>query len=479
MTASSLKRPSPHQRSSPSRGTQPMVEPFELAFFGGTGTVTGSKYLISYRNKKVLVDCGLFQGFKLLRLRNWAPPPFDARKIDAVVLTHAHIDHSGYLPLLAKNGFRGPVYCSRATEELCRILLPDAGHLQEEEANYVNRHAFSKHKPAQPLYTVEDAKYVLTLLRAVDFGQMLPVTEGMSVRFDHNGHILGSSALTFDIDDRKLVFSGDLGRPDDAIMRAPATLTEADYIVVESTYGNRLHEKIDPADALCAVVDRTLRRSGVVVIPAFAVGRAQSIICHLHRLQKAKRIANVPIYLNSPMAVDATRLFARHQDEHKLSHDEYQELFRSVKIVNTPEDSRRLNTLDGPMVIVSASGMATGGRVLHHIQRFAPDSKNTILFAGFQAAGTRGAKMVEGATEIKMFGSYVPIRAEVANLASLSSHGDYNEILGWLKGFQKAPKMAFVTHGEPAAADAMRIRISETLGWPCEVPDYLQHVTLS
>ncbi len=450
-----------------------------LAFFGGTGTVTGSKYLITYRGKKVLVDCGLFQGFKQLRLRNWAPPPFDAREIDAVVLTHAHIDHSGYLPLLVKNGFRGKVYCSRGTAELCRILLPDSGHLQEEEANYANRHTFSKHKPALPLYTVEDAKFALTLLCPIDFAESHTVANDISVRLEHNGHILGSSSLTFDIGGRKLVFSGDLGRSNDAVMRPPVVLTGADYLVVESTYGDRLHEKIDPADALCAVVDRTLRRNGVVVIPAFAVGRAQSIIYHLHQLQKSLRIANVPIYLNSPMSVDATRLFAHHQDEHHLSHDDYQALFRSVKIVNTPEDSRHLNTLDGPMVIVSASGMATGGRVLHHIERFAPEAKNTILFAGFQAGGTRGARMVAGEKEIKIFGRHIPIRAEVANLDGLSSHADYAEILDWLKGFQRPPIMTFVTHGEPAAADAMRMHISETLQWPCAVPDYLDTVTLA
>ncbi len=460
------------------RATEKQPGSIQLSFFGATGTVTGSKYLINSHNKKILVDCGLFQGYKQLRLRNWAALPFDARQLDAVVLTHAHIDHSGYLPLLVKNGFRGPVYCSHGTAELCQILLPDSGHLQEEEAKYANRYSYSKHKPALPLYTVADAKFALTLLQPTGFGETTSIAAPISVCLYPNGHILGSSSLTFDIDGGKIVFSGDLGRSHDTIMRPPVLLSEADYLVVESTYGNRLHEKADPADALCTIVDRTLRRQGVVVIPAFAVGRAQTIITHLHRLRKAGRIPDVPIYLNSPMAVDATRLFASHQDEHRLSRDEYQELFQAVKIVNTAEDSRRLNTLDTPMVIVSASGMATGGRVLHHIERFATDAKNTILFAGFQAAGTRGAKMTEGATEIKIFGTYVPIRAEVANISSLSSHADYAEILDWLKAFQRAPKMTFVTHGEPAAADAMRIHIQEALQWTCAVPEYLETAAL-
>ncbi len=450
----------------------------KLGFFGGTGTVTGSKYLIRTRQTKVLVDCGMFQGFKQLRLRNWAPPPFKVSQISAVVLTHAHIDHSGYLPLLVKNGYRGPVYCSLGTAELCQIMLPDAGHLQEEEAKYADRHAFSKHKPALPLYTVEDANQALKLLRPLPFGKTHTIADDISVRLDRNGHIIGSAALTFNVEGRKLVFSGDLGRPNDNMMRAPQLLTEADYLVVESTYGNRLHAKVDAADAICEIIDRTLRRKGVVVIPAFAVGRAQSILHHVYQLRKAGRIPDVPIYLNSPMSVDATRLFARHQDEHKLSRAEYEELCHAVTIVNTADNSRHLNTLDKPMVIVSASGMATGGRVLHHIVRFAPDPKNTILFAGFQAAGTRGAKMVEGATEIKIFGDYVPIRAEVASLDCLSSHADYLELLAWLKGFRQPPKMTFITHGEPSAADALRLHIEEKLHWPCHVPDYMETVTL-
>lgn len=449
-----------------------------LSFFGAAGTVTGSKYLLTVKGKRILIDCGLFQGFKQLRLRNWTPFPFDVRRLDAVVLTHAHIDHSGALPLLAKQGYSGPVYCTEATRELCEIMLPDAAHLQEEEANYANRHAFSKHSPALPLYTADDANRSLALLKPVAFDEPLILAGGLSVQWCRAGHILGSASLSFDIDGRKLVFSGDLGRPDDAVMKPPTPLTVADWLVVESTYGNRKHSDIDPVEAIFKILDATIKRGGVLVIPAFAVGRAQSILYYLYCLQRAGRIPQVPIYLNSPMAVDATYLFKRHGDEHHLSPDDYQGMCQMVRIINTPEESRRLNTLHGPMVIVSASGMATGGRVLHHIKQFGPDKMNTILFAGFQAAGTRGAKLVEGATEIKMFGEYVPIRAEVANLDCLSSHADYSEIIDWLRRVKIEPVQIYITHGEPTAADTMRIHLQESLGWRARVPDYLETVEL-
>jgi len=449
-----------------------------LSFFGAAGTVTGSKYLLKAKNKRILIDCGLFQGFKQLRLRNWAPFPFDVRKLDAVVLTHAHIDHSGALPLLAKQGYSGPVYCTEATRELCEIMLPDAAHLQEEEANYANRHAFSKHSPALPLYTAEDANRSLALLKPVAFDDPLFLAGGLSVQWCRAGHILGSASLSFDIDGRKLVFSGDLGRPNDAVMKPPTPPAVADWLVVESTYGNRKHSDIDPVEAIFKILDATIKRGGVLVIPAFAVGRAQSILYYLYCLHRAGRIPPVPIYLNSPMAVDATHLFMRHGDEHHLSQADYQGMCKMVRIINTTEESRRLNTLSGPMVIVSASGMATGGRVLHHIKQFGPDKINTILFAGFQAAGTRGAKLVEGATEIKMFGEYVPIRAEVANLDCLSSHADYSEIIDWLRRVKIEPVQIYITHGEPTAADTMRIHLEESLGWRARVPDYLETVEL-
>jgi metallo-beta-lactamase family protein len=441
-----------------------------LAFHGGAGTVTGSKYLLTANGKRILIDCGLFQGLKQLRLRNWAPLPFDVHSVDAVVLTHAHIDHSGCLPLLSRAGYRGPVYCTAATRELAGILLPDAAHLQEEDANFANRHGFSKHSPALPLYTLEDAKAALRLLKPVEFDRALQLAPELSVQWHRAGHILGSAWLSFQIGDARLLFSGDLGRPQDAIMKPPASVVDADWMVVESTYGDRRHDAIDPAEAMLQAIGPTLSRGGVVVIPAFAVGRAQTVLYYLYQLLQSRKLAKVPIYLNSPMAADATRLFQAHRDEHRLAREVYAAMCHMVRVVNTPEESRHLNTLSGPMIIVSASGMATGGRVLHHIRQFGPDEKNTILFVGFQAAGTRGARMLEGVTEVKMFGEYVPIRARVAALDCLSSDGDYHEIVDWLRGARKPPQRCFITHGEPGAADAMRLQIQEALHWAAEVP---------
>ena len=449
-----------------------------LSFYGATGTVTGSKYLLEANGRRILIDCGMFQGYKVARLRNWAPLPFDVSTLDAVVLTHAHIDHSGALPLLSKEGYRGPIYSSAATHELCQILLPDAAHLQEEEARFANRYEFSKHKPALPLYTLADAKRVLRQFKPVNFGEPLDLGDDLSVTWHRAGHILGAAWLSISISGRTLVFSGDLGRPTEAVMKAPEPITQADWLVVESTYGNRLHETVDPLEAMADIVGRTMARGGVLVIPSFAVGRAQTILYYLYQLQRAGRIPKVPVYLNSPMAANVTKLFERHRNEHNLDEAVYRRICRMAKVVKTADDSKHLNTLHGPMIIVSASGMATGGRVLHHIRQFGPDSKNTILFVGFQAAGTRGAKLLEGISEIKMFGEYVPIHAEIAGLDSLSSHADYGEILDWLKGVKTPPKQVFVTHGEPMAADAMRIHIEETLKWPSRVPDYCDTITL-
>ncbi len=445
----------------------------ELTFLGATGTVTGSKYLLGGAGRPVLVDCGLFQGLKALRLRNWQPLPVPPSSIGAVVLTHAHIDHSGYLPLLVKHGFRGHVYCTRATFELCKILLPDSGHLQEEQARFANERGFSRHKPALPLYTVGDAVQALKHFTPMDYATPRSLEGGVSFRFLPAGHILGAAIVVAEAGGRKVVFSGDLGRSADPVMRPPTQVAEADYVVVESTYGNRRHADRDPEQELEDHLTRAIERKGVVVIPAFAVGRAQMLLHFLARIRARGRLEGVPVYLNSPMAVDATRIFQQFRTEHRLTEEECRAACTVAKMVNTPEESRALNTRGGPMIIVSASGMATGGRVLHHLAAFAPEPRNLILFAGFQAAGTRGAALVAGAESVKIHGEYVPVRAEVCNLDSLSAHADYTELLGWLGGFARPPKRTFITHGEPAAADELRRRISETLGWPCVVPEYL------
>lgn len=451
----------------------------QLQFLGATGTVTGSKYLLRHQGAALLVDCGLFQGFKQLRLRNWAPLPVPAADIDAIVLTHAHIDHSGYVPLLARQGFKGKVYCSEATYELCRILLPDSGHLQEEEAEYANRRGYSKHEPALPLYTREDAERCLKQFAPRPFGTAWSPVPGLQARMDPSGHMLGSAFVKIDNGRRSILFSGDIGRPNDLVLAAPARVPGADYAVVESTYGDRQHEASDPLTKLGEVVNRTAARGGVVVIPAFAVGRAQNLLYCIHLLKERGVIHHLPVYLDSPMATDATRIYHAHQSEHRLSPAQCEAMCHAATIVNKPDDSRALSARRGPMVIISASGMATGGRVVHHLKAFAPDRRNTILFAGYQAGGTRGAAILQGAASVRIHGEEVPIRAEVAALDGLSAHADAGEIVQWLRGFDTPPRQTFVTQGEPAAADAMRSRIEHELGWPCRVADYLETVELS
>ena len=447
----------------------------KIRFLGATGTVTGSKYLVTAGDARVLVDCGLFQGYKQLRLRNWAAPPVEPASIAAVILTHAHIDHSGYLPLFVKRGFRGPVYCSEATADLCRILLPDSAWLQEEQAEHANRYGWSKHAPALPLYTRADAQVALARLAPVPLDREWECAPGIHATQRRAGHILGASMVAMRSDDASCLFSGDLGRPDDPIMHPPADAGGADALVLESTYGNRAHPVLDTGAQIASIVSRTAARGGVVIVPAFAVGRAQALLLHLHRLKAAGAIAPaLPIYVDSPMATDVTSVYVRHRDEHRLDERECRALSQVARFVATPDESRALDQSSWPMVILAGSGMATGGRVLHHLKRFAPDPRNTILFTGFQAGGTRGDAMVRGADEVKIHGAYVPVRAEVRNLETLSAHADAAEILDWLARWRKPPRRVYLTHGEPDAADALRRRIAERFGWDCAVPDYLE-----
>jgi metallo-beta-lactamase family protein len=450
-----------------------------LRFLGATDTVTGSKYLLDHGDSSVLVDCGLFQGYKPLRLRNWEPLPVKPSSIGAVVLTHAHIDHSGYLPLLARQGFRGKVYCSEATFDLCRILLPDSGYLQEEEAAFANKHRLSKHPTALPLYTREDAERCLTLFRPVPYSTSGEVVPGLRATLSRSGHMAGSSFVHLNDGARTLLFSGDIGRPNDPVLKPPAAMEGADYLVVESTYGDREHPQSDPLQKLGEVINRTAGRGGVVVIPAFAVGRAQSLLYCIHRLKAEGIIEDIPVYLNSPMASSAMDVYWKHPDELKLTPADREAVAQSARIVQSPEESERLNGKHGPMVIIAASGMATGGRVVHHIKAFAPDARNTILFAGYQAGGTRGATIAGGASTVRIHGLDIPIRAEVAMLDDLSAHADANEILGWLRQFKIQPGTTFITHGEPAAADGLRQRIERDLGWSCRLPYYLESVDLA
>lgn len=449
-----------------------------ITFLGATGTVTGSKYLVEIGDRRILIDCGLFQGLKQLRLRNREPLPFDPGSIDAVVLTHAHLDHTGYLPLLVSSGYKGPVYCTAATRDLCEILLADSGHLQEEEAEYANRHGYSKHRPALPLYTEREAIKSLRQFEAVDFNAEVDLGEGISFTMFPAGHLLGAAMVLLRGPEGTILFSGDLGRMNDPLLPAPTPVRQADFLVVESTYGNREHPATDPLDELETIVNATARRGGVVLIPSFAVGRAQHLLYLLHQLRQKQRIPDLPIFLDSPMAGRATQIYLAAAEGMRLAPGELQAALRSVEAVETPEESKQVDGMSQPRIVISASGMATGGRVLHHLKAMAGNPRNTILFAGYQAAGTRGAAMVGGARSVKIHGSYFPIRAQVAQLENLSAHADANEILQWLQGFETPVSRTFITHGEPVAADALRLRIEEELNWNCRVPEYREAVTL-
>ncbi len=451
----------------------------KITFLGGVGTVTGSKYLLESDHSRIMVDCGLFQGFKHLRQRNWAALPIAPDSIDTVILTHAHLDHSGYLPLLIRNGFRGRIHATELTYELCRILLPDSGFLQEKDAEFANRHRFSKHHPALPLYTKLDAERSLERFAPIAFNKTLSLQGGLTVNFHPAGHILGASIVEINVDGRTIIFSGDLGRPNSATMVDPTIIRRADFLLVESTYGNRIHERRDPEDALADVINRTAARGGTVVIPSFAVGRAQTLLYHIACLKRSNRIPDLPVFLDSPMAIDVSEIFCEYRPVHRLSEHDCRAACGVARYVHEAEESKALDADPVPKVIISASGMATGGRVLHHIKRYAPDERSMILFAGFQAGGTRGAAMTAGADKIKIHGEYIPVRAEVSNLHMLSAHADADEIMGWLRHFERPPKTTFVTHGEPDASDALRHRIEEELGWNCIVPDYRDEVELA
>ncbi|UVL01162.1 MBL fold metallo-hydrolase RNA specificity domain-containing protein [Pseudomonas sp. B21-048] len=450
----------------------------QMTFLGAAGTVTGSKYLLEHRDQHVLIDCGLFQGYKQLRLHNWDPFQLPVRDLEAIVLTHAHLDHSGYLPVLVRNGYRGPVYATPATCELVKVLLRDSGRLQEEEAEFANRHGFSKHSPALPLYTEQDAERALKLLRPVQLHHRVDIVPGMSILLRGAGHILGAATVEVVADGVTLVFSGDLGRPNDPLMFAPETIEQADYLLVESTYGDRRHPDESPEDQLAEVITRTALRHGITLVPSFAVGRAQLLMYHLYRLQQKHAIPDLPIYLNSPMATDVTRLYQRFRSEHRLSLEECEGMCHVTRFVRSTRDSIDLDQRRTPAVIIAASGMATGGRVLHHLKALAPNPINTLLVPGFQAGGTRGAQIIAGAPSVRIHGKDVPIRAEVVPMQTLSAHADADEIMAWLRGFKQPPKHTYVVHGEPNASDVLRRRISLELGWSVSVPEYRDSVEL-
>lgn len=426
----------------------------------------------------VLVDCGLFQGFKQLRLRNRQPLPIDPSELDVVLLTHAHIDHSGYIPRLCKDGFSKKVYCTRLTRSLCEILLPDSGHLQERDADGANKGGYTRHRPARPLYTEADAEACLRHFKTVDFGTELELGPDVSAIFYPAGHILGAASIRLKVGETSILFSGDVGRYDDPIMGDPVTPPDADYLLLESTYGDRQHSDVDPEDALEAVINRTLDRGGTVLIPSFAVGRAQTLLYHLWRLQSEERIPDVPIYLDSPMAANVSDLFEANADQHRLNPAQARAACATAIYTRKGSESRRLDADRNRKIIISASGMATGGRILYHLKAYGGDPRNTILFAGFQAGGTRGAHMLDGADRVKIHGGYWPIRAEVQTLSMLSAHADSDELMRWVGKLTSPPETTFIVHGEANAADRLRHRIEETLNWSCRVPEHGEILSL-
>ncbi|MBX3644383.1 MAG: MBL fold metallo-hydrolase [Rubrivivax sp.] len=444
----------------------------QISFHGAADTVTGSRHLVQIGGQRILLDCGMFQGFKALRERNWQPPPRELVEADAVVLSHAHLDHSGWLPALVKHGFRGPIHASPATRDLAEVLLLDSAHLQEEDARRANRYGYSRHAKALPLYTRRDVQRTLARFQPLAPGRELSLGK-LRIALTPVGHLLGACAVRLQSGNERLVFSGDVGRQDDLLMPAPQPLPEADVLLIESTYGNRVHPQEDAAARLAQIIRDTVGRGGSVLMPAFAVGRAQALLLVLQRLKAADEIPpDLPLYLDSPMAVQATALYHKHRRLLRVGAREADRLSDGVHMVGDMRQSMRLVRSRWPSVIISASGMATGGRVLHHLKAMAPVDKHHIVFAGFQVGGSRGAHLVAGAGEVKIHGEVVPVRAQVSQLEGFSGHADADELMAWLRGLRRPPRQTYVVHGEPDAADTLRLRIQDELGWQVRVPQH-------
>ena len=461
----------------------------KITFLGAAGTVTGSKYLVEAGGKRLLVDCGLFEGSNELEQRNWENLPVDPATIDWLLLTHAHIDHTGYIPRIVRMGFRGPIYANAATIELCQLLLPDSAHLQEEDAQYIAKKGYSRHKPPLPLYTVEESQAALKQFKAIPRADTFTISPQFSVRPHDAGHILGSSWVELTVTENGkqtlMVFSGDLGRYNQPILKDPESPTRADYLLCESTYGDRDHPAGSVADELAEIIGRTAKRGGAVVIPAFAVDRTQLIMYYLRELEEQQRIPHLPVYMDSPMAISVTDFYVRHHEDHKLEFTREEDNgggdplnMREVHMMRSVEESKSINDVVSPCVIVSASGMAAGGRVLHHLAQRLPDSRSAVLLVGYQAVGTRGRLLQDGAKFIRLFGQQVPVRAEIATIGQLSAHAGKSELLRWLSGFQAAPKQTFLVHGEPVALNSLGDAVTSQFHWPVTIPAHQQSFDL-
>lgn len=455
-----------------------------LTFLGAAGTVTGAKFLVATDGIQLLLECGMFQGLRELRARNWDAPPVQPTTLAAVLLSHAHIDHSGYLPRLARDGFPGPIFCSPGTADLLKIMLPDAARLQEEEAEFRNRKEATRHQPARPLFTVADAERALRLVEPTAFDQPFAPARGVEARFRMSGHILGASTVEVVAAGRRLVYSGDLGRYDVPVMRDPVTVGSADTLLIESTYGDRLHPAGDATPLIEQAVRRAVDRRGWLLVPAFAVGRTQDFLYLVRELEEAGRIPTIPVYLDSPMGIESTTIYELHPEEHDPAATrvaaEGRQPFVPARfhVCRTADDSKELNDADGPGIIIAGSGMATGGRILHHLRRRLSDDRTTVLFVGYQAAGTRGRLLRDGAARLRIFGEDVPVRATIMATDALSAHADQAEIIRWLRGFAAAPAMTYCVHGEPAPAAALRAAIEQRLGWRCAVAADGQRIDL-
>lgn len=456
-----------------------------IAFYGATGTTTGSKFLVKTDKRSILVECGMFQGRKELRLRNWSPLPLDPASVDDVILTHSHIDHTGYLPRFVNEGYRGRVFATAATVDLLDIMLKDSARLQEEDARWANKKGFSKHEPALPLYTTEQAERALKLLEPVRYGQEQGLGDGISFIFRDAGHILGSATVELRVRDKRIVFTGDLGRYEIPIMRDPQPVREADYLITESTYGDRRHTRSpSPVDELAHAVNRNFDRRGCLLIASFAVGRTQRLLYEMRELEERGLIPELPVYVNSPMATDVTSVFYRHPETYDAEaldlKNEGEKIFNTARtrFVRNVEESKELNFARGPLTIIAGSGMATGGRILHHMVHKLPDKRNTALFVGFQAEGTRGRTLVEGAKKLKIHGETVRVKADVEMIHGFSAHADYGELLTWMEGFAKAPERVFIVHGEPQASAAFAQRIRGRFGWETHLPEYCEEIRL-